>query len=136
MGDLPSKIYRAMSGATVRRAFGNKKTEYRMKLQFKNLGDDVSVLGGTQRTVKEILDHYCEANGTFDNFNLGGTFESNNVPVSGLFGGMGADTADYFRGNASHSPEVRWRYAKPPEVQSVKAGLSNVSVELIGEINA
>jgi hypothetical protein len=126
MGDLPSKVYRAMSGATVRRAFGNKKTGYVMKLQFKNLGDDVSVFSGTQRTVKEILDHYCEANGTFDNFNLG----------SGLTKGMGTETANYFKGNASQSPEVRWRYAKPPEVQSVKAGLSNVSVELIGEINA
>jgi len=115
-----------MSGATVRRAFGNKKTGYVMKLQFKNLGDDVSVFSGTQRTVKEILDHYCEANGTFDNFNLG----------SGLTKGMGTETANYFKGNASQSPEVRWRYAKPPEVQSVKAGLSNVSVELIGEINA
>lgn len=126
MGDLPSKVYRAMSGATVRRAFGNKKTGYVMKLQFKNLGDDVSVRGGTQKTVKEILDHYCEANGTFDSFNLG----------SGLTQGMGSETANYFRGSAVQSPSVSWRYAKPPEVQSVKTGLSNVSVELIGEIDA
>jgi len=126
MGDLPSKVYRAMSGATVRRAFGNKKTGYVMKLQFKNLGDDVSVRGGTQKTVKEILDHYCEVNGTFDTFNLG----------RGLLKGMGTDSANYFAGTATQSPEVSWRYARPPEVQSVQTGLSNVSVELIGEIDA
>ena len=120
MGDLPSKVYRAMSGATVRRAFGNKKTQYVLKLQFQNIGDDAAVRTGAG-TVNQILSHFDSANGTFDSFGL---------PIK-LFEGMGSSSSNYFRGAA-----VSWRYAKPPEIKNVKTGLSNVSVELIGEIDA
>ncbi len=120
MGDLPSKVYRAMSGATVRRAFGNKKTEYILKLQFQNIGDDTQVRTGSG-TVNQILSHYDSADGTFDKFTL----------PSSIFAGMGSSSLNYFKG-----ADVSWRYAKPPEIKSVKTGLSNVSVELIGEIDA
>jgi len=120
MGDLPSKTYRAMSGATVRRAFGNKKTQYILKLQFKNIGDDNPLRTDTG-TVAQLLSHYDTANGTFDSFALG----------SKVFGGMSSTTKSYFR-----NADVKWRYAKPPEVQSVYPGISNVSVELIGELDA
>ena len=120
MGDLPSKVYRAMSGATVRRAFGNKKTQYVLKLQFQNIGDDSAVRTGAG-TVNQILSHFDSANGTFDSFGL---------PTK-LFEGMGSSSSNYFRGAT-----VSWRYAKPPEIKNVKTGLSNVSVELIGEIDA
>jgi len=124
MGDLPSKVYRAMSGATVRRAFGNKQTQYVLKMQFTNIGDD-NPLRRKAGTVKDILSHYYNANGTFERFNLG----------TGMFDGMGEDAKKYFKGNYSQSPQVSWRYAKPPEVKSVHPGISNVSVELIGELD-
>jgi hypothetical protein len=120
MGDLPSKTYRAMSGATVRRAFGNKKTQYVLKLQFQNIGDDTAVRAGAG-TVNQILSHFDSANGTFDRFGLPGQ----------LFKGMGGTSSSYFT-----QADVSWRYAKPPEIKNVKSGLSNVSVELIGEIDA
>jgi len=120
MGDVPSKTYRAMSGATVRRAFGNKKTQYVLKLQFQNIGDDDAVRTPTG-TVKQILSHFDSANGTFDSFTL---------PAE-VFKGMGVTSSAYFTG-----ADVSWRYAKPPEIKSVKAGLSNVSVEFVGEIDA
>lgn len=120
MGDLPSKTYRAMSGATVRRAFGNKKTQYVLKLQFNNIGDDAA-LRTDAGTVKQILSHYDDANGTFDRFVLGNK----------VFGGISTTAKSYFK-----NADVSWRYAKPPEVQSVKIGVSSVSVELIGEIDA
>ena len=125
MGDLPSKTYRAMSGATVRRAFGNKKTQYILKLQFNNIGDDTP-LRTNAGTVAQILSHYVAADGTFSSFNLG----------TAMFGGMGNNTELYFRGNQAQSPEVKWRYAKPPEVKSIHPGVSSVSVELIGELDA
>ena len=124
MGDLPSKTYRAMSGATVRRAFGNKKTQYNLKLQFTNIGDDAP-LRTDAGTVAQILSHYSAANGTFSSFDLG----------TAMFNGMGDETQKYFRGSQPQSPEVKWRYAKPPEVKSVYVGISNVSVELIGELD-
>ena len=120
MGDLPSKTYRAMSGATVRRAFGNQKTPYVLKLQSNHIGDANQSRTGAG-TVAELLSHYDTANGTFDNFVLG-------VKV---FSGVGSNAQGYFK-----NADVKWRYAKPPEVQSVKTGVSNVSVELIGEIDA
>ena len=120
MGDLPSKTYRAMSGATVRRAFGNKKTRYILKLQFQNIGDGFQARNGSG-TVEAILSHYDSANGTFDRFGLPGQ----------VFQGMGGSSSSYFTQAA-----VSWRYAKPPEIKNVKAGLSSVSVELIGEIDA
>lgn len=120
MGDLPSKVYRAMSGATVRRAFGNKKTRYILKLQFTNIGDDKE-LRTNSGTVAQILSHYDVADGTFDSFGLS----------IQLFAGMGPTSLSYVRG-----ADVKWRYAKPPEVKSVKIGVSNVSVELIGELDA
>ena len=120
MGDLPIKVYRAMSGATVRRAFGNQKTQYVLKLKFNNIGDDSELRDGSG-TVEAILSHYDSANGTFDRFGLPGQ----------LFQGMGGSSSNYFTQAA-----VSWRYAKPPEIKNVKAGLSSVSVELIGEIDA
>lgn len=119
MGDLPIKVYRAMSGATVRRAFGNQKTQYVLKLKFNNIGDDSELRAGAG-TVLDILKHYESTNGTLENF----------VPGPGLFQGMGAASKGYIK------DVVKWRYAKPPEIQSVKEGVSNVSVELIAELNA
>jgi len=113
-----------MSGATVRRAFGNKKTRYILKLQFQNIGDDNAVrLNGIIEggTVSQILNHFDSVNGTFDGFTLSDE----------VFQGMGGTSSAYFTG-----ADVSWRYAKPPEIKSVKAGLSNVSVEFVGEIDA
>ena len=119
MGDLPSKVYRAMSGATVRRAFGNKKTQYVLKLQFKNIGDDNPLRTGAG-TVAELLSHYDTASGTFDDFLLS----------KELFSGIGTTSKTYFK-----DADVKWRYAKPPEVTSIHPGVSSVSIELIGELN-
>ncbi len=119
MGDLPIKVYRAMSGATVRRAFGNQKTQYVLKLQFNNIGDDIELRRGAG-TVLDILKHYESTNGTLENFQ----------PGTGLLRGMGNASKVYIK------DVIKWRYAKPPEIQSVKEGVSNVSIELIAELDA
>ena len=120
MGELPTKTYRSMSGAVVRRAFGNKKTNYTLDLEFKNIGDDVA-FRQYSGTVEAVLKHYEDANGTFEAFS---------IPAR-VFRGMGDDTKSYIQGPSN----ISWRYAEPPNVTSVRPGISTVQVKLIGEID-
>jgi hypothetical protein len=121
MGDYPSKTYTSLSGAIFKRAFGDKATGYTMDLTFKNIGDteEVRSLSGT---VKQILDHYNSVYGTFEKFNL----------PDRMFAGMN----DSLKGVVQAPSNISWRYAEPPRVESVKSGLSTVTVKLIGEIDA
>jgi hypothetical protein len=127
MGDYPSKTYRSLSGTIFKRAFGNKQTGYTLNLTFKNIGD---AFGGNQTgelrknsgTAKQIIDHYNDVDGTFSSFTL---------PVR-VFEGMDNDFRDLIRSPSN----IKWRYAGPPQVQSVKSGVSTVIVTLIGELDA
>lgn len=120
MGELPTKTYRSMAGTVLRRAYGNKKVNYTLDLEFKNIGDDDAVLQYSG-WVSYILAHYADTNGTFETFTL----------PTGIFSGMGSDVRSYIQ-----SPDsILWRYAEPPTVTSVRRGLSTVSVKLIGEID-
>ena len=121
MGDYPSKTYTSLSGAIFKRAFGNRATGYTMDLTFKNIGDTAE-LRSLSGTVKQILDHYNSVYGTFEKFNL----------PDRMFAGMN----DSLKGVVQAPSNISWRYAEPPKVQSIKSGLSTVTVKLIGEIDA
>ena len=121
MGDYPSKTYTSLSGAVFKRAFGNKATGYTMDLTFKNIGD-TGELRSLSGTVKQILDHYNSVDGTFKNFKL----------PDRMFAGMNSS----LKGVVQAPSNISWRYAEPPRVESVKSGLSTVTVKLIGEIDA
>lgn len=109
-GAYPTKTYRALSGATVKRSFGNRPTGYQLDLEFKNIDD---------ATVKLILDHYDTTGGGFTRFT---------VPNE-LFAGM----SDALRGVMQAPTGVKWEYAGAPEVESVFPGRSSVNVTLVGE---
>tara|TARA_B100000902_G_C27059965_1_gene788621 strand:- start:399 stop:806 length:408 start_codon:yes stop_codon:yes gene_type:complete len=119
MGDIPSKTYTSLSGAVFRRAFGNKKSNYTLDLTFKNIPDTTDV---DFRSTEHILDHYDGTEGTFSSFS---------IPNS-VFAGMEEAVSDYIQAPAN----IKWRYAKPPEVQSVQSNLSTVTVSFIGELQA
>lgn len=121
MGDYPSKTYTSLSGAVFKRAFGNKATGYTMDLTFKNIGD-TGELRSLSGTVKQILDHYNSVDGTFKKFTL----------PDRMFAGMNSS----LKGVVQAPSNISWRYAEPPRVESVKSGLSTVTVKLIGEIDA
>lgn len=112
MGTFPIKTYRSLSGATVKRSFGNKPHSYQLRLVFNNVKDD---------TVSQILDHYDAVFAGFERFALPAV----------VFAGM--NTALTSKIQAPYG--IQWEYASPPTVQSVFNGISTVSVELIGEIN-
>jgi len=121
MGDYPSKTYRSLSGTIFKRAFGNKQTGYTLNLTFRNIGD-TSELRTRSGTAKQIIDHYNDVDGTFSSFTL----------PARVFEGMDNDFRDLIRSPSN----VKWRYAEPPQVQSVKSGVSTVTVNLVGELDA
>lgn len=119
MGDIPSKTYTSLSGAVFRRAFGNRKTNYTLDLTFKNIPDTTEI---DFRSTENILDHYNGAEGTFSSFTI----------PNPVFAGM----EDVVSGYIQAPVDIKWRYAKPPEVQSVQSNLSTVTVSFVGELEA
>jgi len=112
LGNLPVKVYRALSGATTKRAFGNRATGYELKLDYDNISDSITA---------QLLAHYNGSNGTFERFTL----------PADLFAGMSDTLRSYIQSPAS----IMWEYAAPPEVQSVYVGRSRVAITLLGELN-
>lgn len=111
-GQFPLKTYRALSGATVKRVFGNKAYGHSIELQFTNITDAVA---------KQIIDHYYGQNGSVDRFAL----------PSAVFSGMSEAFGDELR-----APDgISWEYAEPPVIEAVFNGISSVTVRLIGELS-
>jgi hypothetical protein len=112
LGTFPVKTYRALSGATVKRAFGSRPSGVELQLGFDNIPD---------ATTEQLLAHYNGSSGGFDRFTL----------PADLFAGMTTTLRGYIQAPTS----IRWEYAGPPEVQSVYTGRSRVSITLIGELD-
>jgi len=111
-GTFPTKVYRALSGATVKRNFGNRAYGFELQLEYRNIPDT---------TTSQILKHYNDTSGGFERFSLS----------SELFAGMSTE----LRGYAESTATIRWEYAAPPDVSSVAPGnRSTVQVTLVGEL--
>jgi hypothetical protein len=120
MGDYPSKTYTSLSGVIFKRAFGNRQTGYTLNLTFRNIGD-TSELRSNSGTAKQIIDHYNDVDGTYDKFTL----------PNRMFAGMDNDLESLIKAPT----DISWRYAEPPKVESVQAGMSTVTVKLVGELD-
>lgn len=112
LGQYPVKSYRALSGATVKRAFGNRPYGYELELSFNNITDDATT---------ELLTHYESTSGGFDRFTLPDT----------LFAGMNTALTSKIQSPS----QIKWEYVSPPEVKSVIPGRSAVRITLAGEID-
>lgn len=111
LGQYPVKTYRAMSGAVLRRSFGNRPYGSTLDLEFKNVPETV---------VNSIIDHY--------NGQGGGTLGFD-VPAD-VFQGYSA----VLQGNIRTPAGIEWLYAEPPNISSVIKGISTVTVRLVGEM--
>lgn len=120
MGDLPSVTYRSLSGVVFRRAYGNRQVGHRLSLQFQNIGDKDQLKSGSGNA-RAIISHYNQCQGTQQSFTI----------PDNVFKGMHNDLEALIQAPSS----VKWHYASPPQVRSVKSGVSTVRVELIGELN-
>lgn len=112
LGQYPVKSYRALSGATVKRAFGNRPYGYELELSFNNITDDATT---------ELLSHYESTSGGFERFTLPDT----------LFVGMNSALTSKIQAPS----QIKWEYVGPPEVRSVIPGRSTVRIALAGEID-
>lgn len=111
-GQYAVKSYRALSGAVVKRAFGNRAYGHELQLSFNNVKDSVTTA---------LIDHYNGTRGGFDRFTL---------PAE-LFAGM--DSA--LRSRIQAPTQIKWEYSGPPDVKSVFNGLSSITITLIGELD-
>lgn len=107
-GDFPVRTYKSQSGVEARILYGSRRTGMSMSLSYDNIRD-------TQ--AEQFLDHYDETKGTYFTFTLPAVVRTG-------WSGNG-DAIDAPSGN-------RWRYDGPPSVNSVRPGISSVSVKLIG----
>lgn len=118
MGQLPIKEYRALNGATVRRSFGNQRFGYQLSLTFEAINE---------QALSSIWDHYHN-NQTVDGFTI----------PDAVFSGYGAqyaiDTNQNFISRANRMGHIIWRYAEPPQIESISTSYSTVQVSLIGEL--
>jgi len=111
LGQYPIKTYRALSGAVVRRSFGNRPFGYTLELEFANV---------PEATVNSICDHY--------NGQGGGTLGFT-VPKE-VFAGYSST----LQGKVRTPAGIEWLYVEPPSVTSVIKDISSVTVKLVGEI--
>lgn len=110
-GDWPVKTYSALSGAEVRIRYGNRRTGGALSLSFSNI---------TDFQAEQFLVHYTETEGTFRTFSLPG----------GVVTGWRGSASAFSPGSSG----AAYRYAGPPEITSVRPGVSNVSVDLLGVV--
>jgi hypothetical protein len=111
LGQFPVKTYRALSGVTIRRSFGNRPFGHTLKLEFQNV---------PEATVNTIIDHYNTQSGGTEGFRL----------PPRVFAGYSAG----LRNRAQDPTGNEWLYAEPPVIKSVLRDRSSVTVNLISEI--
>lgn len=111
-GQFPTKVYRGLSGTTVKRVFGNRSFGHVIDLQFENISDI---------NTKAIVDHYYGQYGSYERFTL----------PDAVFSGM----STVLKGAVQAPANILWEYAEPPQVESVFNGRSTVTVRLIGELD-
>ena len=111
-GTYPQKSYRSLSGVVVKRSFGNKPSAATLSLSFDNISD-IKVVA--------ILGHYRSQTSVNRRFKLSAT----------TMAGISTELVALVDGSADN---LRWEYARPPSVESVRPGASRVQVELLGEI--
>jgi hypothetical protein len=112
-GVFPETQFQAQNGAVVRVRYGNQRTNSRLSLTFSNI---------TDANAAEVLQNYVDVMED-DNY---AQFTTSNVAA-----GAEEGLIPFIRETNS---ALKWKYASPPSVTSVKPGLSTVTCEFIGEL--
>lgn len=108
-GDWAQERYKTMSGSETRIRYGDKRTEAKLGLEYKNISDT---------DAEAFLADYNANYGTFKSFTL---------PVEVL---SGWDGANY----VPNTDAMKYRYEGPPQLKAVRPGISSVTVKLVGVI--
>ncbi len=108
-GNWPVKTYNSVSGVEVRLRYGDKRYNAKLSLQYQNIPDT---------SADDFLAHYESQFGTYKAFTL---------PSEVVAGWTGST---YIPNQST----MKFRYSGPPVVDSVRPGVSTVSLELTGVI--
>jgi len=111
MGEYPTKIYRALSGKTVRRSFGNRPFGFSLELDYENVPES---------TVQAIINHYNTQQGQTIGFT---------VPDE-VFAGLSTATISLVKAPA----QTLWFYAEAPSIEAVYRNISSVGIKLIADL--
>lgn len=114
-GNFPVKVYRAQDGAEVRLLYGDKRVGMTMQLTYQNIPDTEA---------DKFVNHYHEMKGTYTRFTLD---TSGNAGAKKGYKGIDGSQKSISAGSWGSA----WRYAEPPQIQSIYPGVSTVSVNLI-----
>ena len=112
-GVFPEQQFQAQNGAVVRVRYGNQRYSSSLSLTFANITDSNAAL---------ILQNYVDV---MDDDNYA-EFTTDNVAA-----GVSTGLVPWIRETNSL---LKWKYASPPSVTSVKPGLSTVTCEFTGEL--
>jgi len=107
-GDYSYKVFKAQNGVETCILYGDKRTGMTLELSYSNVADT---------DADDFIAHYDEVKGGFSTFTLPSSFRT----------GWSGNTAaiDAATGN-------QWRYDGPPQITSVRPGISSVTVKLVG----
>lgn len=130
LGEYPTKIYRSLSGKTIRRSFGNRPYGATLELVFENVNED---------TLAAIYNHYHGQLGNSSGFAL------SDDAMAGLTTG-GNTTRQLKAGSpfivlqslgigSGSASEMLWFYDEAPQVESTYRNLSTISVKLVSEFS-
>lgn len=113
-GKFPQVAFEALNGATTMIRYGQKPYNAELKLTFANISD-VDAL--------RIINHYEERMANFSDvtFSLGGV-------LAGMAFDLAVQVGEFESG-------LRWRYAEPPQVESVYLGISTVTCAFVGYLD-
>lgn len=117
-GVFPETQFQAQNGAVVRVRYGNQRAGSRLSLTFANITDYKASL---------ILQNYVDVM-SGDNY---AEFAVNPETDPNVAAGASENLRSWIWETNSL---LKWKYASPPSVQSVKPGLSTVTCEFIGEL--
>jgi hypothetical protein len=114
-GRYPQGEFRALNGATTTLRYGSRRYDAELELGFQNLSDSNAavLLALYERTM--VSDDWV-------------TFTS----ADGA-GGASPELANYIREVGGSG--LRWRFAEPPSVDSIKPGLSTVQARFVGRLD-
>ena len=112
-GVFPEQQFQAQNGAVVRVRYGNQRYSSSLSLTFANIIDSKAAL---------ILENYAAVMGD-DKYV---EFTTDNVAA-----GVSTGLVPWIQETNSL---LKWKYASPPSVTSVKPGLSTVTCEFTGEL--
>ncbi len=113
-GEFPQTEFQAQNGATTVIRFGSRRVNSELSLSFENITDtEAASILGNYELVNRVWDYVTFTDGD---------------------GSVGAGAiASYLQ--ESGGSGLRWRYAEPPTVSSIKPGICSVQCKFIGVLD-